>query len=107
MSSISNGKSIIMRLESIWQEIAAAKGLSREFVYRMEKLAFTLDAVAHKLFIKTVKARHVLIECEHLTEQFRDALNARHHRSLMLLTRLEGLVEGLIKETYAFRIKAG
>ncbi len=107
MYSISNVKSIIGRLESIWHEIAAANGIAREFVYRFEKLALTLDAIADKLFIKTVKAHQILLESEQLTEQFKSELGKHHHRSLVLLTRLESLIDGLAKETYEFRIKAG
>jgi len=107
MCLLSNGKNIIARLNSIWQEIAVAKGLAREFVYRFEKLVLTLDAIADKLFVKTVKAHQILSECEHLTEQFRSERGKHHYRSLVLLTRLEGLIDGLIKETYEFRIKAG
>ncbi len=107
MHSISNGKNIIGRLDSIWQEIAAVNGIAREFVYRFEKLSQTLAAIADKLFVKTVKAHQILSECEQLTEQFKSELGKHHHRSLVLLTRLEGLIDGLTKETYEFRIKAG
>jgi hypothetical protein len=107
MCSISNGKEIIGRLESVWREIIAAKGLTGEFTYRIEKLIQRLDVIVDKIFVKTVKANNILIDCETLTEQFKSELHQPHNHTLMLLTRLEDQVEGLVKETLAFRVKAG
>jgi hypothetical protein len=107
MCPISNGKSIIGQLESVWREMITAKGLTGELAYRIEKLIQRLDVTVDKIFVKTVKARNILIECETLTEQFKSELNKPHDKALLLLTRLEDHIDGLVKETHAFRIKAG
>ena len=107
MSSISKGKMIIAQLNSIWCEFIAAKGLSGEFAYRLEKLGLKLDTIADKIFVKTVKAHDILFECEKLTNQFKSALGTSDNTALLLLTRLERHVEDLVKQTHEFRIKAG
>ena len=107
MPSISNSKNIIGRLESIWRQIIAAKELTGELAYRIEKLILRLDVVVDKIFVKTVKAHNILSECERLTEQFKFELTQPHDKALLLLTRLEDHIDGLVKETHAFRIKAG
>ncbi len=107
MCSISNGKNIIGQLVSVWREIIAAKELPGEFAYRFEKLILRLDVIVDKIFVKTVKAHQILSDCEKLSEQIRSELHPPHDRALLLLTRLEGHIEDLVKETLAFRIKAG
>jgi hypothetical protein len=103
----SNGKGVIHQLDSIWRDIIAARGPTQEIVYRIEKLILRLDVVVDKLFIKTVKAHHILLECIHLTEQFRLELNSRRNQVYVLLTRLESSVDDLVRKTHEFRVKAG
>jgi hypothetical protein len=107
MCSISNGKNIIRRLGSVWREIIAAKGLTGELAYRIEKLIQRLDVIVDKIFVKTVKANNILLECETLTKQFKSELDKPHNKTLLLLTRLEDQIDGLVSETLAFRVKAG
>lgn len=107
MCSISNGKNLIGQLELVWREIIAAKRLSRELAYRLEKLALRLDTISDKIFIKTVKAHDILSECKKLTEQFKSELIKPHNTALLLLTRIEDRVDNLVKTTHEFRIKAG
>ena len=107
MQPISNGKKIIGQLESVWREIITAEGLTRELTYRIEKLAFRLDTIVDKIFVKTVKAHDILCECGKLTEQFKSELNKPQSSALFLLTRLEAHVDDLVKTTHEFRIKAG
>ncbi len=99
-------KFFIRRLISRWLQIVACKGLARETVYRIEKLALKLDAVAEKTFLKTFKARDILLECAELTEQLQAELE-QSPNAFLTLTRLEGLIDDLIKKTHDFRIKAG
>lgn len=107
MASISKGKNIVTRLNSRWREFIAAKGLSGEFAYRLEKLALRLDTIADKIFMKTVKAHEILAECEQFTEQLKAELGKSHRTALRLLTRIEAHMDDLVKQTHEFRIKAG
>lgn len=107
MYSISNGKVTIARLNSIWHEFITAKGLTGELAYRLGKLGLKLDTIADKIFVKTVKAHDILFECETLTEQFKSAFDRSNNKALHLLTRLETHIDDLVKQTHAFRIKAG
>jgi hypothetical protein len=96
----------IGRLRSRWPQIVACKGPARETVYRIEKLASKLDAVAEKTFLKTLKARAILLECAELTERLQAELE-QCPNAFLTLTRLEGLIDDLVKKTHDFRIKAG
>ena len=107
MAKISTGKHNIERLDAAWRGMIASDGLTKELAYRLEKLILRLNSVADKIFIKTVKAQDVLFECERLSEKFKSELNKPENGSLKLLTRIEVQVEELVKETHAFRIKAG
>ena len=91
----------------MWRRIAATRGLTVEFSYRLDKLCQRLDAIAGKIFLKTVKAHDILTECAQLTGQFKSELEKSHDLALRLLTQIEGLIERLEKDTYEFRIKAG
>ena len=107
MSSLSNGKRVIQRLSSIWQDIVTNGTRSRETIYRMQKLTLRLDTVVDKIYIKTVKARDLLLECLQLTEQFQIELDRHASTDFKLLTRLERCVDELVCKTYEFRVKAG
>jgi hypothetical protein len=107
MSTLSNGKSVIHRLHSLWRGIVVQGGATREIGYRLEKLSARLDAVVDKIFIKTVKARDMLLECLQMTEQFQIELDRHANTDYRLLTRLERRIDELVRKTYEFRIKAG
>lgn len=107
MCPLSNGKVVIHQLDSIWRDVISAHSPPKEIVYRIEKLVSRLDVVVDKLFIKTVKAHHILLECIHLTEQFRTELSSRQKHVYGLLTRLEFCVDDLVRKTHEFRVKAG
>jgi hypothetical protein len=107
MYSLSNGKNAILELNQTWRDVTAEKGLSGEMIYRIEKLILRLDAVADKIYIKTVKAHEILHECVQLTEQFRSAWLQQRNRALILLTRLEDRIDDLVQKAYTFRVKAG
>jgi hypothetical protein len=107
MAKLSTGKSNIERLDSVWRDMIATNGLTEELAYRLEKLILRLDSIADKIFIKTVKAKDILLECEKLSEKFKSELSKPKNKTLMLLTRIEVQVEDLVKKTHAFRIKAG
>jgi hypothetical protein len=107
MSSLPNGKDVIRRLTAIWRDIVARGEASGETGYRMQKLSRRLDAVMEKMFIKTVKARDLLMECLQLTEQVKVELDRHASTDFKLLTRLEHCVDELVRKTYEFRVKAG
>jgi endonuclease III len=107
MSKSSTGKNNIERLDSVWRHMIATNGLTDELAYRIEKLILRVNSIVDKIFIKTVKAHNVLAECEQLTEQFRSELHKQDDKALMTLTRIEIQIDDLVKETHAFRIKAG
>ena len=107
MAKLSTGKRNIERLDAVWRDMIAADGMTKELAYRLEKLILRLNSIADKIFIKTVKAQEVLFECEQLSEKFKSELNKPQNKSFELLTRIEVQVEDLVKETHAFRIKAG
>jgi hypothetical protein len=107
MALISNAKTVSRELGSVWRNIAATKGLTVEFSYRVDKLSQRIDSIADKIFMKTVKAHDILTECAQLTGQFKSELDQSHDMALRLLTQIEGLVDRLVKDTHEFRIKAG
>ena len=107
MSALTSGKSVIIHLNSVWREIISAEMLSDEIVYRLEKLILRLDAVADKIFVKTTKAHIILLKCLRLTEQFQSKIDAHREAAFLLLTHLEDCVDGLVRKTNEFRIKAG
>jgi hypothetical protein len=107
MCELSNGKNMIVRLDSKLWDIIAANGLSSEIIYRIQKLMLRLDVIVDKLFIKTVKAQECLLKCLQLTEQLKSEIDNRHDTALLLLTRLESQIDDLVKKTHDFRIKAG
>lgn len=107
MTLISNAKTVSRELGSVWRSIAATKDLTVEFSYRLDKLCQRLDSIADKIFMKTVKAQHILIECSQLTGQFTTELDKSHDVALRLLTQIEGHMDRLVRDTHEFRIKAG
>jgi hypothetical protein len=107
MPNALKGKNDIERLDSIWRDMIAANGLTRELAYRIEKLILRLDSIVDKIFVKTVKAHDILLECEQMTEQFKLELNKQPDKTLQILTQIEVQVDDLVKKTHAFRIKAG
>lgn len=107
MSSLSNGKHVIQRLHAIWREIMANGEPTREIGYRLQKLSLRLDVVVDKIFIKTVKASDMLMECMQLTEQFQAELDRHARTDFRLLTRLERRLDELVRKTFEFRVKAG
>lgn len=107
MCSILNGKGAILQLNASLREIIATGRPTYEIVYRIEKLLLRLDGVADKIFIKTVKAQSILLDCIRYTDQLRSNLHKCPNSFFLGLTRLETLIESLVKKTYEFRIKAG
>jgi hypothetical protein len=107
MDSLSCGKGTITHLNLIWRKIINTGTPSGEIVYRLDKLILKLDVIADKIFVKTVKADHILLNCLQLTEQFQSKINTHRRAALLELTRLEACVDSLVRKAHDFRIKAG
>lgn len=107
MSLISKRKIVSKALGSDWCQIAATKGLTAEFSYRLDKLSQRLDSIADKIFMKTVKAHDLLTECGQLTGQLKAEMDKSHDAALRVLTQIEGIMGRLEKDTHEFRVKAG
>jgi len=107
MRSVLNGKHIIQELEANWRDMITAMAPTGEIAYRVKRLILRLQVVTDKIYIKTIKARDMLLECTRLSEQFSDQLNRSQDQALQLLTRIEGRVDELVKNAHEFRIKAG
>jgi hypothetical protein len=107
MNTPANIKDVTGRLYLLWERILQAFELPAEIVYRIDKLTQRLDAISGKMFLKTVKARQMLSDCEQLTRQLTFCIAPPDSRTYYLLTDLENHFDQLVKKTYAFRIKAG
>lgn len=107
MSFPANSRDVICRLYLLWETILQAIELPTEIGYRVDKLTQRLDAISDKMFLKTVKARQMLSDCEQLTQQLTTCIAPPDGRTYSLLTNLENHFDRLVKKTHAFRIKAG
>lgn len=81
--------------------------LHPEIAYRMEKLAHRMAPLADKVFLKTVKARLLLVDCRDMTAALQDQIYSGGNNAFHVLTNLEKTFEYLLTKTYEFRIKAG
>ena len=107
MSASANSKDVIGRLYLLWETTHDIIELPAEIAYRVDKLTQLLDAISDKMFLKTVKARQMLFDCEQLTQQLISCTVPTDSRTYFLLTKLESHFDQLVTKTYAFRIKAG
>jgi hypothetical protein len=87
--------------------ILARPGLSREVGYRVRKLADRVSPVADRVYLKTLKGREILLRCAEKAKIVNDHLDGDEDLLYQLLTDLEMTCEGLLKQAYEFRIKAG
>ena len=83
------------------------KHLHPEIAYRMEKLAHRMAPLADKIFLKTVKARLLLVECREKTVALQNQIESHGNNTFQVLTDLEKTFEYLLTKTYEFRVKAG
>jgi len=83
------------------------KHLHPEIAYRMEKLAHRMAPLADKIFLKTVKARLLLVECREKTVALQNQIESHGNNTFHVLTDLEKTFEYLLTKTYEFRVKAG
>ncbi|MBT3256102.1 MAG: hypothetical protein HN366_06555 [Deltaproteobacteria bacterium] len=107
MSDIGSGKTKARELQDIWMSMVQMKRLNPEIAYRIEKLVHRIAPLADKVFLKTEKARLLLVECRGKTVALQNQIESGGNDAFYVLTTLEKTFEYLLTKTYEFRIKAG
>ena len=107
MDDTGSGKIKARELQALWKSMIEAKHLHPEIAYRFGKLADRMVPLADKIFLKTVRARQLLLECREKTVLLQDLIESNGNDTFLLLTNLEKTFEHLLTKTYEFRIKAG
>jgi hypothetical protein len=103
----SNGKGGILQLSSMWRTYERNRAASPEIAYRLGKLSDRLDTVVDRIFIKTVKAYHLVCECWQLSGHLAADLDQDTGQVYRRLTEIERCVDDLVCKTNEFRVKAG
>jgi hypothetical protein len=111
VSALSSNRAALFELHDFWLELAASRSCSPEVDYRLRKMSRRLAHMADMMFIKTVKAQEMLLQCREFSQRLSDLLDTveqEQGRDLYrVLTGLEVLFEELLIKTYEFRVKAG
>lgn len=107
MNDVGSGKIKARELQDVWMAMVQMKHLHPEIAYRMEKLAHRMAPLADKIFLKTVKARLLLVECREKTVALQNQIESHGNNTFHVLTDLEKTFEYLLTKTYEFRVKAG
>jgi hypothetical protein len=107
MSDTVSGKIKARELQDIWMSMVQMKHLHPEIAYRIEKLVHRIAPLADKIFLKTVKARELLMECREKTGALQNQIDSHGNNAFYVLTTLEKTFEHLLTKTYEFRVKAG
>lgn len=107
MNNLLSGKIQALELQDIWESMVQMDHLHPEIAYRIEKLVHRIAPLADKVFLKTVKARELLIECREKTAALQNQIESDANNAFYVLTNLEKTFEDLLRKTYDFRIKAG
>jgi hypothetical protein len=107
MDESRSGKIEALELRDIWKSMVEAKCLHPEIAYRMEKLVHRFAPLTDKIFLKTVRAHQLLMECREKTVELQNQIESHGNITFQVLTDLEKTFEYLLTKTYEFRIKAG
>lgn len=107
MHNTGSGKIKAQELQKLWESMVKMKRLHPEIAYRIEKLAHRIVPLADKIFLKTVRARQLLMECREKTVLLQNQIDSHENSVFHILTNLEKTFEYLLTKTYEFRIKAG
>ena len=107
MNDIGSGKIKAQELQDIWMSMVQMKRLHPEIAYRMEKLVHRLAPLTDKIFLKTVRAHQLLMECREKTVELQNQIESHGNNTFQVLTDLEKTFEYLLTKTYEFRVKAG
>ena len=107
MDDSGSGKNKALELQALWKSMIETKHLHPEIAYRVGKLADRMVPLADKIFLKTVRARQLLLECGEKTALLQTRIESNENDTFLVLTNLEKTFEYLLTKTYEFRIKAG
>jgi hypothetical protein len=107
MVPFSNGKGGILQLSSMWRTFGSTRTATPEIAYRLGKLSDRIDVVMDRIFIKTVKAYHLVCECWQLSGHLATDLDQDTGKVYRRLTEIERCVDDLVRKTNEFRVKAG
>lgn len=107
MSDIRSGRILARELRDIWESMVKGKRLHPEIAYRIEKLVHRFAPLTDKIFLKTVRAYQLLMECREKTVELQNQIESHGNNTFQILTDLEKTFEYLLTKTYEFRIKAG
>ena len=107
MDDTGSGKIKAQELQNLWESMVKVKRLHPEIAYRIEKLAHRIAPLADKIFLKTVRAHQLLMECREKTVLLQNQVESHGNNTFHILTNLEKTFEYLLTKTYEFRIKAG
>ena len=106
MENTRSGKIRVRELQNIWESMLQMERLHPELAYRIEKLIHRILPLADKIFLKTVKAHELLMECREKTAVLRNQIENDGNNAFFVLTKLETTFEVLLTKTYEFRVKA-
>lgn len=98
---------IMEELRNACGQVLARPDVSLEVRYRMRKLIDRVAPVADRTYLKTLKGGETLLQCSEKARMVADHLDGDEDHVYRLLTDLEMTCEGLLKQAYEFRIKAG
>ncbi len=107
MKQLPAGKNLLHQLLATWEDLLARLEPVSEVAYRLTRLHQTLAPLADRLYLKTIRGRELLQDCQSQTEALGSRLAAPDLGFYRRLTALEDTVALLQREIHEFRVKAG
>lgn len=107
MKALPAGKNLLHELLAAWEELLHQLEPASEVAYRLTRLHQTLAPLADRLYLKTVRGRELLLDCQTQTAGLKAQLAAPDLTFFRRLTTLEDTVALLQREVHEFRVKAG
>lgn len=93
--------------QNVCVKLLEQPGVSSEIAYRISKLMENIAALDDKVYLKTLKGKDTLSRCIEKAMSLQKHLSDSSDFPYRLLTDLEMSCEGLLVQSYQFRIKAG
>jgi len=107
MKDLTETKPLIQDLIRRWENLLADNRHSPEIEYRLYKMILHLHPLADRIYMKTVHARELILQCIAKTDTLRQELRRKGPSRFVYLTDIERTFEIILKKTYEFRVKAG
>lgn len=107
MAISASGKALLQELLAAWDDLQRRLDPASEVAYRFHRLSQTLAPLADRLYLKTVKGRELLWDCQRQTATLKEHLATLEPDFFRRLTALEDAVARLQREVHEFRVKAG